>query len=334
MRWLFFTITLLGLALLGVSLVRSDTLSVPLQKITQKKEPGFSIGWVGDMVPASDDAYNETVFSFVTPYTKTPTLMIGNLEGTFAREDRLSKCAYLSEKCHAFRGKASFAQSLKSAGFDFVSLINNHSYDYGDEGLLDTQKVLEEYGIPYISPTKPSVSIVVHEKKIGVLGVSSTPPISTITDYDFIKKEITKLKTENDIVILIFHGGAEGADKTKVLGEYEYLGTENRGNVVLVAQTAIDAGADIVLGSGPHVLRKVAYYKERPIIYSAGNFVGGNERLNTKGILGVSGIFTITKGTAAPFTHSITPVVLSKEGVPSFDPEGAALQLVESLSKE
>lgn len=336
MKWLFFSVILLGIAFLGASFVRSDMAQIYQQTVSQKKEALFSIGWVGDMVPAQDDSYNENVFSLVSNYTKIPTLMIGNLEGTFASPERVSKCSYLPQKCHAFSGSSVFAKSLKAAGFDVVSLVNNHSYDYGDEGLLDTETILAKEGIPFISPTKPSVNLTVSEKKIGILGVSSTPPAETITDYDFIKREVERLKKQNDIVILIFHGGAEGSDKTRVPEAYEYLGTENRGHVALVARTAIDAGADIILGSGPHVLRKIEYYKEKPIVYSAGNFVGGNERLTTKGILGISGIFNLFREEkeAPKYSHEIIPIKLSEKGVPAFDPENKGIELVESLSKE
>ncbi len=302
------------------------------EKIFPTSTRSLSIGWVGDMVPAESDVFNNSVFSSVAPFTRLPSLMIGNLEGTFAQETRASKCVYLGTQCHAFRGGISFAYALKDAGFDIVSLVNNHSYDFGDEGLSDTEDALTQAGIPFISQTHPTASLVVQGKRIGILGVSFTPPSSTITDYNFITREIASLKQKNDIVILVFHGGAEGSDKTVVTGSYEYLGSENRGNVQLVAHTAIDAGADIVLGSGPHVLRKIEYYNNKPIIYSAGNFVGGNERLQTKGFLGVSALFTIEQkeGSSPVSVHS---VVLSKEGVPFIDPLEQGKSLIESLSK-
>lgn len=125
----------------------------------------ITIGWVGDMVPSSDPDYNYRAFRAVQHELEMPDLMIGNLEGTFAAADRIDKCIYLSSMCHAFRGDASFAYALSDAGFDFVSLVNNHSYDYFSEGLTDTEAVLDELGIPYISPTKPSTSIVVKGKK-------------------------------------------------------------------------------------------------------------------------------------------------------------------------
>ena len=292
----------------------------------------LTIAWVGDMVPSENIIYNNSVFKNTAEFLTKPDIMIGNLEGTFAKEGRVSKCFYGSNLCHAFRGQKGFAEDLKNAGFDVVSLVNNHSYDFGKEGLVDTEDVLSEAGLNYISSTKPTLEIVVKGKKIGILGVSSTQPERTILDYEFIKEHIKKLKEENDIVILIFHGGAEGSDKTAVTGKYEYLGNENRGNVELVAQTAIDAGADIVFGSGPHVLRKIQYYKNRPIIYSAGNFVGGNEKLITKGTLGISGIFNISIIDGI-FSNTTIPIVLSKDGVPSLDLNNQAGYLLTKLGQ-
>ncbi len=292
----------------------------------------ITVGWVGDMVPSSDDAYNENVFLGVASLLQKPDLMIGNLEGTFATPDRTSKCIYLATMCHAFAGDPSFAYALRAAGFDMVSLVNNHSYDYLNEGLADTEIVLNDAGIPFISPTHPSTSIVIKGKKIGVLGLSSTEPAKTITDYDFIQREVEKLKNENDFVIVVFHGGAEGADKTAVPGVNEYMGTEDRGNVELVAHTAIDAGADLILGSGPHVLRKIENYKNVPIAYSLGNFVGSG-KLTTTGILATSGIFEATLEQNAPTTYNFSSVQLSRDGVPSIDSFEQGKYLIESLSK-
>ncbi len=300
--------------------------------VTSKSTPtNITIGWVGDMVPSIDEQYNENVFFTVSTELQKPDLMIGNLEGTFANPTRLDKCRFILTLCHAFRGDISFAYAIKSAGFDLVSLVNNHSYDYMKEGLEDTETVLTEAGIAYISPTKPSTSIVIKDTKIGILALSSTEPSKTITDYTFIQKEVVLLKETNDFVIVIFHGGAEGADKTIVPGVTEYMGTEDRGNVELMAHTAVDAGADLVLGSGPHVLRKIETYSNTPIAYSLGNFVGANRKLTTTGILGTSGIFTATLQKDTPTTYDFTSVRLSPEGVPAIDPFQQGKYLIDSL---
>lgn len=302
-----------------------------LTPLLQKEEP-ITIGFVGDMAPA-DAAYNAAVFNSVAPYLQKPDLMIGNLEGTFAEEYRISKCNYIEFLCFAFRGDASFADALKEAGFDFISLVNNHSYDYGEAGMLDTTRELDRVGIPYITQSKPATSITVKGKTIGILGLSSTKPMETISDYAFIKKMVEKLKSENDFVIVIFHGGAEGSDKTLVPNTVEYVGSENRGDVRKVAHSAIDAGADLVLGSGPHVLRKVEKYNRSIVAYSLGNFVGGNGKMVTRGLLGISGILTTTLSKdIAPYT-SFTSVKLTPNGVPLLDEADRGRLLLESLSR-
>lgn len=295
--------------------------------VTAPVSTDITVGWVGDMVPSDISTYNAHAFTAVAPTLALPTLLIGNLEGTFAQSDRISKCVYIATQCHAFRGDAGFADELKKAGFDVVSLVNNHSYDFGSDGLADTTAELDRAGIAYISPTKPTLSITIQEKKIGILGLSSTPPAQTITDYDFIVKNVTELKASHDYVIVIFHGGSEGSDKTALPYTEEYFGTENRGDVVRVAHTAIDAGADMVLGSGPHVLRTIENYRGKTIAYSLGNFIGGG-RLVTRGTLGLSGVFIGNLSTA---THQFISILLSPDGIPSLDPTEQSRQLLETL---
>jgi hypothetical protein len=303
----------------------------------------LSIGWVGDMVPASDQGYDLTSLNNVADTLAVPDLMMGNLEGTFAQAGSISKCTYISSMCHAFAGDPSFADTLKAAGFDFVSLVNNHSLDYGTAGLKETEAELNRVGLAYIAPNKLTASITIKGVKIGIMGLSSTPSSvlgqATITDYAYIAQTVEALKKNNDIVVVIFHGGAEGADKTAVTGAEEYEGSEDRGNVQAVAYTAINAGADLVLGDGPHVLRKVEWYKGKPIAYSLGNFVGGNGRLATEGNLGLGGIFTalFTSNDSislpiVPTSTSFTSVVLSQDGIPSLDPTDASKKLLQSLS--
>ncbi|HWC57978.1 MAG TPA: CapA family protein [Candidatus Paceibacterota bacterium] len=307
-------------------------LSAEAPLIPSAHEPStITIGWVGDMVPSDDATYNTSVFANVQGLLEQPDLMIGNLEGTFADSDRTSKCLAPVPSCFAFRGDPAFATALKDAGFDLVSLVNNHSFDYGKDGLTDTEAVLDAADIPYISPTKTTASIVVKGKRIGILGLSFTD--GDIKTYAYIQKQAAELKATNDFVIVIFHGGAEGADKTAVTGAEEFQGSEDRGNVELAAHTAINAGADVVLGSGPHVLRKIEQYKNGLIAYSLGNFEGGDGELDTSGILGDSGIIMVTLTPDAAPTHTFTSIHLSPNGIPFPDPTDTGKNLVENLSK-
>jgi hypothetical protein len=329
------------------SLVNSAGKSITVQAPATPPIKTVSVGWTGDMVPSNDIGYNLTVLNTVTDALEQPDLMMGNLEGTFAHIGRTSKCADASDTCYAFQGDSSFADTLKAAGFDLVSLMNNHARDYGTAGLKDTEAELDRVGLAYISPDKPTASIKVKGMKIGIMGVSSNEPTAPIADYAYIVRTVQQLKKDNDIVIVIFHGGAEGAAQTGVPGVAEYMGSENRGNVMAVAYTAINAGADLVLGSGPHVLRKVEWYHDKPIAYSMGNFVGGKGRLATPATdsssvspLSLGGIFTATfannpttnSAQLVPKATGFTSVVLSKDGTPSLDPTDQAKQLLTSLS--
>ncbi|MEO5646553.1 MAG: CapA family protein [Candidatus Paceibacterota bacterium] len=324
------------------SVIPSSDPIVKVESPTVAPAKTLSIGWVGDMVPSSDIGYNLTVLNNVTDALEQPDFMMGNLEGTFAHYGRKSKCMYISSMCHAFQGEPSFADTLKAAGFDFVSLINNHSYDYGDAGLKDTEAELDRVGIAYIAPDKSTTSMTIKGVRVGIMGLSSTEPTETINDYAYIASTVAALKKDNDIVVVIFHGGSEGATKTAVTGTTEYMGTENRGNVQAVAHTAINAGADLVLGDGPHVLRKTETFNGKPIAYSLGNFVGGKGRLATPaGNLSLGGIYTTIFSNAAdtsstrfaPTNTAFTSIVLSKDGIPSLDPTDQAKILLDSLSK-
>lgn len=338
-----------ALAVWHFSLLSIDDPAFTVQSPATAPIQTLTIGWTGDMVPTTDVGYNITVLNNVSSALTQNDLMMGNLEGVLTPDTTNSKCLYINSMCHAFAGDGSFADGLKAAGFDFISLINNHSLDYGMKGLKDTEAQLDRVGLPYIAPDKLTTSITVKGVRVGIMGLSSGGQ-DTLTDYTYIAQTVQALKKDNDIVVVIFHGGAEGADKTTVTGGEEYEGSEDRGNVQAVAYTAINAGADLVLGDGPHVLRKTEWYHNKPIAYSLGNFVGGKGHLTTEGNLGLGGIYTVTfqnpsspasfdKSTAAeagqfvPTADNFTSILLAKDGTPSLDPTDQAKQLLQALSK-
>ena len=297
------------------------TATVPVTDTNKQPEKTISLIWVGDMVPTDNVTYNKTVFENVAPLLQNADITIGNFEGTLAKNDtapdHAAKCDITSKTCFAFRGDQTFVDALKNAGFDFVNLANNHSLDFGKSGLTDTETTLAQNDINFVSILHQTNELTVHNIKVGILGISSSPIGHNLTDYDYISKTVTELKSRNDIVVVLFHGGAEGIDKTEVTGTEEFQGDEDRGNVELLAHTAIDTGADLVLGSGPHVLRKIEQYKNGLIAYSLGNFEGGNGKLGTKGILGKSGILKITISPQETPTYELLPISLSSNGVPN-----------------
>jgi hypothetical protein len=145
---------------------------------------------------------------------------------------------------------------------------------------------------------------------------------------------VGKLKEENDIVIVSFHGGAEGKSATRLSNINEKFLGESRGNVMKFSRSVIDSGADLVLGHGPHVLRALEVYKGKLIAYSLGNFQTYS-MFNVKGPSGLSVILSIRMATKnGEFTDgTLIPLKLTKDGIPEIDPSGEATKLVRKLTR-
>ncbi|MDQ6610118.1 MAG: CapA family protein, partial [Bacteroidota bacterium] len=224
----------------------------------------------------------------VAPYLRKADLAFGNNEGTLFDGEGLPKKCKDSTLCFAFKSPERYALYLKHAGFDMMSVANNHSGDFGPEARERTMQVLEEAGIASSGTTeKPFVII---EKKGVTYGLACFAPnkgTQSINNYEEAKKIVSHLDSVCDIVIVSFHGGAEGRSWQHVPREHEIFVGEDRGDVYEFARVVIDAGADVVFGHGPHVTRAVDLYKDRFIIYSLGNFATYG-RFNLKGEAGIA----------------------------------------------
>jgi Bacterial capsule synthesis protein PGA_cap len=137
-----------------------------------------------------------------------------------------------------------------------------------------------------------------------------------------------------DVVIVTMHAGAEGSDRQHVARGIEVFLGENRGDVVRFSHAVVDAGADLVVGHGPHVLRGMEWYKRRLIAYSLGNFAG-YKVFSLGGALSTSGILRVTlRGDGTFETGTLVPTRLAGEGVPALDPSEAAHGVVRTLSRQ
>ncbi|HEX4603410.1 MAG TPA: CapA family protein, partial [Candidatus Angelobacter sp.] len=143
---------------------------------------------------------------------------------------------------------------------------------------------------------------------------------------------IRSLKTESDLVIVGFHGGAEGATHQHVLeGDDTFLG-EDRGDLRRFTHAAIDAGADLVLGSGPHVVRAMEIYKGKLIAYSLGNFATYGP-FNLSAENGLSLVLEAHLAADGTFLRGKAyPVKQEKPGGPKMDSEMKVLPVLRSLS--
>ena len=131
--------------------------------------------------------------------------------------------------------------------------------------------------------------------KVAVVGFSSYAWANSLIDIDRPRRRWSrKADDQADLVVVQVHMGAEGADKTRVKPGTEMFLGENRGDPMKFRHAVIDAGADLVVGHGPHVLRGMEFYKGRLIAYSLGNFAGGGKSLSNTGRLGWGGVLKVT----------------------------------------
>jgi hypothetical protein len=260
-------------------------------------------------------------------------IVFGNLEGTLTNSTG-SKCGPGSTECFAFRTPPAYAQYLHHDGFTILNSANNHSHDFGEQGLLDTSMALKAAGIAQTG--LPGQIGIVHDGTTSVAFIGFAPYTNTndLLDFATARALIQKARTEADIVVVYMHAGAEGSQADHVTGQEEYYVGEDRGNPEAFAHAAIDDGANLVIASGPHVLRGMEFYKGDLIDYSMGNFAGyGN--FATGGDLSLSGILRVTLDGRGGFVKaSFTSLTLNSNGQPSVDPTGAAARFVAQFSQE
>ncbi|MNJ91720.1 Capsule biosynthesis protein CapA [compost metagenome] len=283
----FSTISFLSAAiLLAISSCQSNTASVPKHLPIQDtlkviKKDTISIAAVGDIMIGSaypsksnlppDDGINsfKAVESFLTG-----DIVFGNLEGCFLNNGKSTKCKdTIGNSCFAFRMPERYAGIIKKAGFNLLSVANNHVGDFGLKGRTRTAAILDSLNINYAGLMSHPFSVFEKDSiKYAFCAFAPNENTVSINKVDSATQLVKRLKAETDIVIVSFHGGAEGAKFEHVTKKTEIFYNENRGNVYAFAHAVIDAGADVVLGHGPHVIRAVEVYKNKFIAYSLGNF--------------------------------------------------------------
>lgn len=219
-----------------------------------------------------DSAVNS--FRAVKPELTGADIIFGNLEGSLLDNgDPAHFKLHQKSKAFLFRMPTKYASVLKDAGFNVLSLANNHINDFDVNGRKSTIKTLDSLGINYAGLlVKPSTVFELNGVKYGFCSFAPNANTVSILDLKGSARIISKLKQRCDVVIVSFHGGGEGVDFEHVPCAMESYINEKRGDVHAFAHNAIDAGADLILGNGPHVNRAIELYNNRLIAYSLGNF--------------------------------------------------------------
>ncbi|NTW53660.1 MAG: CapA family protein [Chlorobaculum sp.] len=292
---------------------------------------------MGSSYPSADSLppFGRSLLEPVVSILADADLTFGNLEGPILDEGPVVKKCADPSKCFAFRQPEYVAGYLKDAGFDLLSIANNHMNDFGIRGKRSTCRVLAEKGIHYAGQEFCPTAIVVRKGvKIGFTAFAPGTGSLDINDDDLVRMVVSGLKKQCDIVIVSFHGGAEGASRTHVPRQGEMFYGENRGDVYRFARLSIDSGADVVLGHGPHVARAIDLYKGKFIAYSMGNFCTYG-KFNLKGPNGFAPVFRIRVDKNGDFINGrIFSVEQQGEGGPVIDSSAKAQQAIQRLTAE
>ncbi|SCE73115.1 Poly-gamma-glutamate biosynthesis protein CapA/YwtB (capsule formation), metallophosphatase superfamily [Micromonospora viridifaciens] len=261
-------------------------------------------------------------------------LVMGNLEEPLTEDTGTGKCGPDATDCYQFRAPPGYAAHLRDAGFQLLNQANNHGYDYGRQGYENTRAALEAHGLEHTGARGEITVVEVEGVKIAVLGFSPYAWSNSLTDIAAAKKVVALATEQADLVVVQAHMGAEGADKTRVKPGTELFYGENRGDPVRFSHAVIDAGADVVIGHGPHVLRGMEFYQGRLIAYSLGNFAGGGGSLNSSGRLGWGGVLKVSLTADGSFVEGeFISTAMNGVGRPAIDRQHRGLGLVREVSR-
>jgi len=250
---------------------------------------------------------NQNPFSNLESTIRDADISFCNLEGPFTKSEKKIK------KEFNFKVEPEKVKYLREAGFDVVSLANNHSYDYDGKGLEDTLYNLDKSSIAYcgagVSVKKARKASIIEKNgmKFAFLAYTTTQPSEmyanekkpgvAYANANWIKEDVSNAKNFSDVVVVSLHSGIEKSHHP----------TEKQKEL---SRLAIDSGADIVIGHHPHVIEGIEVYKKKIIAYSLGNLVfGGSKSGRVKETILLEIIFNNNEIK----DYNIIPVDVSKE---------------------
>ncbi len=322
---------------LVMSLVALAALSLV---VTAPPEAFLRLRAVGDVMmgtsvpegklPPDDGAH---LFDGVASLLSDADLTFANMEGPLCDTGTSAKCKK-GGNCFAFRTPTSYAKYLEAVGIDLASTANNHAGDFGEACRRETEAALDARKIAWSGPRGAIGRATFKGKKIALIGFHTSASCNDVNDLPTAKKLVESVRGDSDFVIVSFHGGAEGTNATHVKdGKEKYLG-ENRGDLKAFTHGVIDAGADLVIGHGPHVVRGMEIYKERLIAYSLGNFATYG-RFDLSGSLGYTVMLEVSLSADGRFAGGkLIPTKQEGKGVPMPDETGRGAKLVRTLTQQ
>jgi poly-gamma-glutamate capsule biosynthesis protein CapA/YwtB (metallophosphatase superfamily) len=277
----------------------------------------------------------------VAPLLGAADLAIGNLEGPLHDGRGAPHCTPggIAERnrgrpggssCWAFRMPTRYGALLKAAGFGVLGIANNHIDDFGPAGRASTLAELDRLGIGHTGSAGAVARRVVRGRTVEVIAFAPYAGMNDMRDLQRARELVSR--STADLVVVSFHGGAEGVRAQHVPAGRETYHGEDRGEVRAFAHAVIDAGAALVVGHGPHVVRGLELYRGRLIAYSLGTFAS-YRGISVRGVLGLTLVLEARLGAGGRLLGGrIHPVRQRPPGGPRRDPRREVIDLMRTLS--
>ncbi|MEH2211448.1 CapA family protein [Nostoc sp.] len=300
----------------------------------------ITIKAVGDIIPGTNfpnyrlPRFRDRLLpKLVRTHLQGSDILFGNFESSLTNYPYTAKDISRGQ-VFAFRSPPAYAQLFAEAGFNVFNMANNHAMDFGPVGFKDTMKNLQAVGIATLGHKNQILYLEANNIPVAMIGFSPYEMYNSIHNLGAAKALVAEAKNKANIVVVSMHAGAEGTGALHVKNQTEFFYGENRGNAIAFARNMIDAGADLVLGHGPHVPRAMEIYRGKIIAYSLGNFLG-YRTLSTNAQTGDSMILEVKLNSAGDLVSSkIIPVRMDRQGIPHIDRSFQTVKLMRYLNNQ
>lgn len=220
----------------------------------------------------------DSLLAPLAPLVADADIVLLNVESAIGEGSFTRKCGPGSTSCFAFRSPLAAAAALRAVAPDASvvgNIANNHARDAGPAGFVATRRHLERAGVAVTGADTMATPVVTAAgDTVAFLGFYTSAESPDARDLSAVRRHVARARRRWPIVIVNTHMGAEGiaAQRTRDAKEI-FLGRIDRGNPVAFARTAIEAGASVVFGHGPHVLRAAEWRGDRIAFHSLGNLL-------------------------------------------------------------
>jgi hypothetical protein len=280
---------------------------------------------------AEDDGNGQ--LTEAVPYLSTADVAFGNLEGALMDGGEPAKICKDPGLCYLFRSPSRYATLFREAGFDTLSLANNHARDFGEEGRDSSMQALDQVGITHSGRIGDVARWQHGPYQLAMIAFAPNVGSHSLLDVDRAACLVSDLANSSDLVVVSVHGGGEGEDAMHVSPGEEFYYGESRGDLMKFSHRMIDAGASVVIGHGPHVPRAMELYRGHLVAYSLGNF----STYYGISISGDKGVAPLLLATIAEDGRLIEGQIISfrqeRPAGPRLDPQHRAAALIQELTR-